>query len=165
MAHAAEYIVETGCLRKQDNWQGDGQSTLLWSEFRRYRGVGTFHSVDIDEDAVCAAKLITAEDPNTEIVRMDSVKYLRDRKVPIDILYLDSLDCDQSNPHPAALHCLMELTAAMPMLRRNSIVFVDDSPMGPGLKVQGKGLYVAEFMEKLGIHPFAFAYQVAWLLR
>ena len=31
-------IVETGCLRKKDNFIGDGQSTLLFDKYTQCRG-------------------------------------------------------------------------------------------------------------------------------
>ena len=33
-------IVETGCLRIKDNFEGDGQSTLLFDYYTQFRGKG-----------------------------------------------------------------------------------------------------------------------------
>lgn len=159
-------IVETGCMRQADNWAGDGQSTIIWNEFRKWRGQGFFDSVDLDKNAVEFAKSSCELDVWSDIHESDSIKFLVEYKNPtIDVLYLDSFDVDMNNPHDAAMHCLFELTAAMPKLKRNSIVFVDDSPVGINFRVGGKGMYVADFMARLGIQPFAFGYQIAWLWR
>ena len=156
-------IVETGCMRQADNWAGDGQSTIIWNEYRKWKGEGNFDSVDLDKEAVALAKTACELDVWSDIHEGDSVLYLSTYKNMIDVLYLDSFDLDMNAPHDAAMHCLFELTAAMPNLRRNSIVFVDDSPMGHDFRIRGKAMYVAEFMAKLGIRPFTLGYQVAWL--
>jgi len=43
-------------------------------------------------------------------------------------------------------------------------VFVDDSPMNSTMEVGGKGLYVAQYFRQLGIMPFTFGYQAAWIV-
>ena len=157
-------IVETGCARQKDNWLGDGQSTYIWAALAEYQNNGSFCSVDIDEDACRTASDAIKDATRTSIICQDSVQFLLNYKGYIDLLYLDSYDVDMENPHDAAMHCLFELTSAMPHLKHNSILLVDDSPVGPDFKVNGKGLYVAEYMKKLGLMPFTMAYQVAWLM-
>jgi predicted O-methyltransferase YrrM len=153
-------IVETGTIRTDQNWEGDGQSTIMLAEFAKERG-GAFTTVDISSEATDLAKQLV---PNITVRCEDSVKFLSKLKYPIDLLYLDSFDVNMARPHPAALHCLMELTSALPWLHSGSIVFVDDSPMSPNMEVGGKGLYVAHYFHKLGITPFTFGYQVAWVM-
>lgn len=43
-------IVETGCARTAESWEGDGQSTLLFDRFVNALG-GSVLSVDIDPAA------------------------------------------------------------------------------------------------------------------
>jgi hypothetical protein len=159
----AKNIVETGCMRKAGNWQGDGQSTLIWAAFNHWKGSGYFNSVDLNQEAVDLAREAIKDYSGCQVFSGDSVKFLYDHKLMIDILYLDSYDVDMANPEPAAQHCLFELLAAMPRLHKNSIVFIDDSPVTNG-DLGGKGLHVARFMKHLGILPFTFDYQVAWLM-
>lgn len=156
----AKSIFETGCVRQKGNWAGDGQSTIIWKTYNTLIG-GSFVTCDISEDHCRMAEEIA---PGITWYAMDSVKALRKDKGQIDLLYLDSFDVDMANPHPAALHALMELTSAMPRLHAGSIVFVDDSPMTPDFQVQGKGMYIAEYFDKLGVKPFTFAYQTAWIM-
>lgn len=153
-------IVETGCLREKDNWEGDGQSSVIWANYVKQMG-GSFKTFDIDE---AACKLTNEIVPGFPATHANSLRALLDDQSNIDLLYLDSYDVDMNDQHPAALHCLMELLSARKRLVRGSIVFVDDSPVGRDFVVTGKGRYVAEYFRDLSIAPFTFAYQVAWLI-
>lgn len=157
---SVKVIVETGTVRKDQNWDGDGQSTVMLAEFAKQKG-GSFATVDISREAIDLAKQLV---PTAMTHCGDSVKYLSKLRCPIDLLYLDSFDVNMNDPHPAALHCMMELTAAHPYLHSGSIVFVDDSPMNSNMEVGGKGLYVAQYFRQLGLMPFTFGYQVAWVM-
>lgn len=155
-------IVETGCTRLDGNWEGDGQSSVVWAAFAEYHG-GSFTSIDIDQDALDLTMKLT-----NNVGRYfcgDSAVELQQpwKSNTIDLLYLDSFDLDMNNPHPAALHCLFELLSARPRLKSQSIVFVDDSPFNNGT-ILGKGMYVAEYFNKLGVTPFAVGYQAAWII-
>jgi hypothetical protein len=153
-------IVETGCLRSEGNWAGDGQSTVIWKAYARFRQAD-FVTVDIDETALKVAEDLC---PGLTWYCQDSVQYLKKRVPPIDLLYLDSLDVNQSDPQAAALHTLFELCAAMPKLHKDSIVFIDDTPMEDDGSVSGKGAYVHRYFKQLGILPFTSGYQIAWLM-
>lgn len=156
-------LVETGCARKQDNWEGDGQSTLMWAAYARFNQA-SFKTIDIDQEAVDLVSATANLPEGSHAICNDSVKELAKHRGTIDLLYLDSYDVDMNNQHPAALHCMFELLSARKHLISGSIVFVDDSPVGPDFEVQGKGRYVAEYFKQMGIQPFTFAYQVAWLM-
>lgn len=156
----ATRFVETGCTRKENNWDGDGQSTLIWDALAAHKG-GAFSTVDISKEATDLARKLC---PNANVSTGDSVKFLQKYTGMIDVLYLDSYDLDASKPHDAALHAMFELTAAMRNLHKNSIVFVDDSPMHVGSHIGGKGLYVAQYFKQMGIYPFTTGYQAAWLM-
>lgn len=150
-------IVETGSIRVEDNWAGDGQSTIIFNAYTRFVN-GTFDTIDINENCLELTKNL----PNTNFFPMDSVKYLSKRTEPIDLLYLDSFDVNMSEPHDAAMHCMFEFCAAQPKLHSGSIVFIDDSPIELETPVGGKGVYVAKYFAHLGIPPFVFGYQTAW---
>lgn len=163
MRHKHSIVLETGCTRQLDNWAGDGQSTVIWSEFAKHE-LGRYSTVDISEEATDIAKGICAGNIFCKVTCSDSISYLARQTSCVDVLYLDSYDVDMANPHDAALHCFMEFTAAKHLLGRDSIVFVDDSPINSTFEVQGKGLYLGQYMRHLGIRPFAFGYQAAWLM-
>jgi len=154
-------VVETGSVRKADNWEGDGQSTVILNDYMRYQH-GRFSTIDIDQEATDLSAKVA---PETHCYCQDSVVWLNNNKSAIDLLYLDSFDLDPSNAHPAALHCLFEFTAALPQLHPGSIVFIDDSPVSPDWQITGKGTYVAQYMKHLGIRPFTFGYQAAWIMK
>ena len=152
-------IVETGCARTAANWSGDGQSTLMWDHFVRTHS-GSVCTVDRDQQACQLCNALVSD--QTRIVCMDSVQFLWNftPKQPVALLYQDAFDLDPKNPHPAALHHLKELCAAMHMLQKGTIVVVDDNlPNGPG-----KGTYVAQFMANLGIEPVINDLQMAWII-
>lgn len=152
-------IVETGTMRKVDNWEGDGQSTIIWADYAKWATV-SFQTIDIDQEAIELARQTC---PNAGCVVGDSITKLSNDKNAIDLLYLDSFDVDMANAGPAAMHCLFEFCAARPRLHPGSIVFVDDSPMGPD-GVGGKGAFVFNYFKHLGIMPFTWGYQVAWIM-
>jgi len=166
-------IVETGCARQQDNWGGDGQSTLMFDRYVSESG-GHVWSVDIDPNAVAVCQAQVSS--NVTLTQSDSVKFLHqlarqfvesDRK--IDLLYLDSFDLDWQNHLPSSLHHLKELAAIKPAVGPDTLIVVDDSPAGTHMDpiicnelVVGKGQLVAQFAEHLGIQPYFLHYQAAW---
>jgi hypothetical protein len=164
-------VVETGCARQEDNFEGDGMSTTIFDTFIDYHG-GEFYSVDINPDNIGLAKA-TAKVAN--LTCSDSVKFLYEQsKVwiaqnrKIDLLYLDSFDFDMSNPHPSSLHHIFELTAIMPCLREGTMVCVDDNPEcvdenGNPIDA-GKGLYIKQFMDLIGRERIYTGYQWVWKL-
>jgi hypothetical protein len=173
-------IVETGCARQPKNWAGDGQSSLLFGRFVSEFN-GQLYSVDIDLHACEYARSIAG--PRAMVTAEDSVPYLRrlSRELvqagrQIDLLYLDSFDLDVRAPLPAALHHLKELCSIMPALGPRTLVMVDDSfrilhAVRTGVNtyevlrddgIGGKGLYVAEYFQQLGLAPLFEGYQCGW---
>ena len=68
-------IVETGCLRKKDNFFGDGQSTLLFDKYTQFRGNGSkVYTVDIDPEATKICSEVVSK--NVSITTADSIGYL-----------------------------------------------------------------------------------------
>lgn len=153
------FIQETGCIRKIDNWAGDGQSTMLWNSYSLFHDAHAA-TVDIDEEAITLAM---EHCPQVACFVRDSVAYLAEKGPLIDLLYLDSFDLDPKNPGPAAMHCLFEFCAARPRLHKGSIVFIDDTFMTTA-GIRGKGMYVYDWFNKIGIQPFTWGYQIAWIM-
>jgi hypothetical protein len=176
------FIVETGCARKADNWEGDGQSTILFDRFATaYQG--EVRSVDIDSKACEHARSLVG--PRCQVFNEDSVPFLgrlaRELLAAgrsIDLLYLDSYDFDANNPVPSAVHHLKELCAIAPALSPGTLVMVDDSyralcgmrtnPQSyhivNDLGIGGKAKYVGEYFQQIGV-PIAFeGYQCGWII-
>lgn len=155
-------IVETGCARLEDNYEGDGMSTLIFDTFVDYHG-GDFYSVDIDSENV---RFAASKARKANIFCGDSVNFLHNQNKiwvsqnrKIDLLYLDSFDFDMSNPHPSSLHHILELVAIMPSLKEGTMICVDDN-----FGTIGKGGYVKEFMDLIKKDRIYEGYQWVWKL-
>jgi hypothetical protein len=175
-------ILETGCAREANNFEGDGQSTLMFDRFAGEYS-GEVHTVDIGEAACNYAR--SAVGARTKVNNEDSVPFLRrmagellKERRPLDLLYLDSLDWDPANPVPSALHHLKELCAIAPALGGGTLVVVDDSfhtlrgflnsdknyVLLEDQGIGGKAMYVAQYFQQIGI-PLVFdGYQCGWLV-
>jgi hypothetical protein len=152
-------IVETGCARLQDNFSGDGMSTVLFDEFVNYHD-GLVVSIDINASHCNFARSVTSK--KTKVYCEDSVEFLwkYDPPMPVDLLYLDSFDINFSKPHPSMLHHLMEFCAVQNCLKEGSLVVVDDNQG----KSSGKGIYIAQLLERVGYERFINGYQIGWIL-
>lgn len=152
-------IVETGCLRVDGNWQ-DGQSTILFDKFAQTHEGTLVCSVDINLESVELADRLTSS--ATLVFLGDSLQWLRSEIVPdIDLLYLDSMDYDASNPYASAAHHLQELFIALPRLHEMSLVVVDDTPEQDGILI-GKGCLIAKYAESIGAYGRFSKYQTGW---
>ncbi len=177
-------IVETGCVREKDAWEGDGQSTVLFDKYAQTHPGSVVLSVDSDPAATALCRsLVTSR---TRIHTGDSIAFLQSltehpppELVHIDLLYLDSLDIDMNfeDPLPSATHHLKELLTVMPLVRPETLVVVDDSPLEMigviaedgstnlirSPRIGGKGKLIAEYASAIGVEPFFREYQCGWL--
>jgi glycosyltransferase involved in cell wall biosynthesis/predicted O-methyltransferase YrrM len=153
-------IVETGCIRRADDWTA-GQSTVLFDHFVQLHG-GRVISVDIAPKHCELARRTCST--ATQIVQHEAVQFLhhyaRENPASIDLLYLDSLDIDWNNPHPAALQQFQEFTAAAPALHSGSMIVVDDHRNDDGRP--GSSLYLAAYLTQVGAKQLIDDYQAAW---
>ena len=185
-------IVETGCLRKLDNFL-DGQSTLLFDKYTLSRGEKSkVYTVDINPNSTKVCQQAVSK--NVEITTDDSVRYLSNlsskffaNKIKVSMFYLDSFDLDWRYPYPSAAHHLKELTAITRILYENTLVVVDDSPTSanitqidktnqnkenndckilslpsPPPTIGGKGFLVHEYASRVGAKLIFSHYQAAW---
>jgi hypothetical protein len=151
-------IVETGCARWEGNYEGDGQSTLIFDAVAEELD-GTVLSADIDPDAVNLAR--SQVGPRTKVHCGDSVRWLARLKHKADLLYLDSFDFDFLNPWPSMAHHMQELAASFHLLRPGCLVAVDDNFNLPQGTI-GKGMVVDQFFQRIGV-PLVFeGYQRIW---
>ena len=153
-------IVETGTYREENNYEGDGCSTLLFDMFVDYHG-GSVLSVDIDPKA---CKLAQANTVFTEVHESDSVEFLGTLDGKVDLLYLDSYNIqDWNNDWAPASHHLKELFAAKNCIKDGTLIVVDDNIKTPNGQRLGKGRLIYELMESLDIEPCFDDYQVGWI--
>ena len=179
-------IVETGCLRKKDNFL-DGQSTLLFDKYTLFRGKESkVYTVDINPNSTKVCKQVVSN--NVEITTSDSVRYLNSlsgaflkKNIKVSMLYLDSFDVDWRYTYPSAAHHLKELTSVTRLLNKDTLVVVDDSPAFGNLtqtenetnpqwkilksyppSIGGKGFLVHEYAVHVEAKIFFSHYQTAW---
>lgn len=156
------HIIETGTLRNPGNWK-DGQSARLFTEFVDYHS-GSVRSVDIDPEAVAAARNAIASD-SFESTCMDSVLYLATQLdlATVDLFYLDSYDVKWNDDHLSADHHLKEFQVIEPHLKPGALVVIDDNSrfLHSNLRT-GKGHYIADYLQAKGIQPVYDQYQLIY---
>jgi hypothetical protein len=155
-------IIETGTYREENNYTGDGCSTLLFDNFIELhcKGQGQLLSVDIDSGACDLARKSTK---HADVICSDSVEFLGTLYGKVDLLYLDSYNItDWCNDWESASHHLKELFAAKNIITPGTLIVVDDNIIYNG-KRMGKGRLIYELMDALGIEPFIDEYQVGWI--
>jgi hypothetical protein len=171
-------IVETGCARQENNYGGDGQSSILFDRFIHDHG-GEFHTIDISEENVnfCKRKILSS---NSQIYLNDSItqlKILNDEfqkeNKKIDFLYLDSFDASTIDTHitaKSALHHLYEFITILPSLNSDALIGVDDNwyeihdnnTLLEGSVCGGKGQFIFDYMKRIGNNPCYNGYQIIW---
>ena len=124
-------IVETGTARGKNkfyyikpriNWK-DGMSTLLLAEYSKEVD-GVFWSCDIDEKNIINAYNFAKElNYKINFAISDSIIFLRDLSLTIDILYLDSLDGDIPGANE---HQLKEAKTSINKMNENGLILLDD---------------------------------------
>lgn len=150
-------ILETGCMRVEPNDEAaknDGCSTMLWDAYANCHD-GRVYSCEIDPEKCEMASQHVSE--RVTFFIGDSVRRLWDVPGPVQLLYLDSFDLSWLNPHPSALHHIEEMASASRLLKPGSLVLIDDC--GPD---GGKGLYVANWLHRIGATPILRHYQYLW---
>lgn len=142
-------IVETGVMRAADNWH-DGKSTLVFGCYsKKYNGIT--YTVDIDANAMEICKKATCQVADyIEYTVADSVTYLKNFNGKIDLLYLDSMDCPDSDElnTPALItsqkHQYNEIEAAFNKLAAGAIVLLDDNDRMNGGKTKLSKLFLQQ---------------------
>jgi predicted O-methyltransferase YrrM len=153
-------IIETGTYREENNYEGDGCSTLLFDKYIECHG-GNLISIDNDPKACQLARNATTE---ALVLERDSVEALGEMEGRVDLLYLDSCNIkDWDNDWAPAAHHLKELFAAKNIIRPGTLIVVDDNFQTTAGNLIGKGRLINETMESLGIEPYIFGYQIGWI--
>jgi hypothetical protein len=175
-------IIETGCARIKDDWSGEGQSTILFDKYVHcHAAESKLYSVDINKSATDYARTFIG--PKTVLTNDDSVKYLARLTADFlaggqtaDLVYLDAYDLDWHHWYPSAAHHLMELCSVLRILRKDTLVVVDDCAISAHFVrganntinftsppiIGGKGRLVAEFAARVGAKVEFSEYQAGW---
>jgi hypothetical protein len=138
-------VVETGCIRSEEDFKGAGFSTLILAMFAVGRG-GELVSID-HEPAHCdfARRTVACLGEAVEVIEGDSVEWLAGNRRTIDILHLDSRDSDQAG---CAEQGLCEIQAAEDRLHHGSIVVFDDTCYANGAFIGSGALGVPWLLER-----------------
>lgn len=159
--HPRPLIIETGCLRIPDNWEGDGQSTFMFDALVRREG-GHFFSLDILPESIDTARRACSS--ATNLICNDSVAGLHALSQlltgPAALVYLDSYDLDARDPLPSAIHHALELAAVRPLIGSGTLVCVDDYSVG--LEPGGKGMLLDKFFASIRAPVLYSGYQRIW---
>jgi hypothetical protein len=156
------YIIETGTVRKPNNWK-DGNSGFLFTEMIKTYG-GFVRSVDINQTAVDIANNFI-DQKFYKCYCSDSVAWLNSLNDlnKIDLFYLDSYDVKWHDDSLSAAHHLKEFQTIEPHLKPGCIVAIDDnSRFLTDNKRTGKGRMIVEYLESKGVHPIYDAYQIIY---
>ena len=156
-------IIETGILRKLNDWNQDGNSTALWNYIAKERN-GKYIGIDIDPAAI---ELCKKNFLDGEYICGDSIAALRSLPAlsEASLLYLDSYDLDISNPQPAAIHNTGELLAAYSALPSGCLIAIDDSNISignNGIADSGKNLISKYVLQSLNATRLADGYIEVW---
>jgi hypothetical protein len=168
-------IVETGTTRKplSIGLQSDGCATLIFQEYLKSRftekelkerNLPALTSIDCDANACRIANMLTED--WVDIAWSDSVAYLDKLEGKVDLLFLDSMDFDifrfEENKYDnrSAEHHLKELLAAQHLIKKGTLIVVDDCSEDWNY---GKGQLVKEYFEALGVEPLFTDYQIGWI--
>ena len=162
-------IVETGCAGEPENWHGNGCSTFLFDKYCDTHPQSRLYSVDTNREAV---ELCRAQTRNAEVECGDSVEFLKRitrSKLSIDLLYLDASDYKWTMPISGGqLHHINELMAILPVLRTDTLVVIDDSPVlaksymdeCPFVEISGKGGLIAKYAMEMNCSVVFSEYQL-----
>lgn len=152
-------IIETGTAWDRNNWEGQGQSTLIWDWVLQRKAGLSCVSIDIMEEHV---RTSDSQTKRVDYMCGDSVKTLNGMAETLRecrLLYLDSFDWSPSLNLESAFHHMAELTACWRHLPSGCMIVVDDRHGAQA----GKHWMVEGFFSKLGIEPVFCDYQVGWL--
>lgn len=161
IANDGEVIVETGTIRMKDDW-GAGYSTYLFGDFcKRYNK--RLITIDNSTKNLSVSKEVTAEfNENITYLFGDSIEVLSRINTKIDLLYLDSLDCDadpEADNSGPQKHQLNELKAAWNKLSPHAVILLDDCIFTNG----GKCKMTREYLLHNGFILILEFYQSLWV--
>lgn len=135
LTSAPFHMVETGTVRKREDWGGAGYSTYL---FGRVASLASGKLISVDnEPARCAFSRLMVESfgEAVDVVCRDSVNFLLSFDGQIDLLYLDSMNLGVEGFRE---HGLAEAQAGFRSVKPGGLIVYDDTHFSGGC-FRGKG--------------------------
>jgi len=157
-------ILETGCVRWNQNWAGEGQFTIIADAFVNHYD-GNVYAVNINENDVKNARTYVSN--KTSIELNCSLKFTENFSNinDIDLFYLDSLDLNWEFPSESANHHLLEFNNIMKNRNfSNFYLSVDDCNINTNNSLIGKGQHIINYLNHLNIKPILNEYQVLYYI-
>jgi FkbM family methyltransferase len=172
-------IIETGCAPSPQPWPTPGGATALFDLYAEHHPGSVIQTIGADEPAAAARRRLVSE--RVKIQTGDSIAILHafaqtQAPAPLDLLYLGCGPLDYAEPAAPALRALGEFIAISPLLRPDTLVVVDESPLavffaarasGAGTQlgaatVTGNGKYLADYARRVNAEPFFTGFQSGW---
>ena len=149
-------IIETGSSAWGTN------SSILFDKYITYRNtknslLNKFLTCDIRINPLLS--LINKVSPSTTLFCNDSVLFLSEiSNKYVDsnhsfLIYLDSYDLEYDNPNPSGLHGFKEFLSILPLLKKGTILLIDDSPLNIDFCPEYAKTTSRNYFEKYGIYP------------
>lgn len=152
--HNDVIILETGSSAWGTN------SSVLFDRYlnNRYMDThfnGLFKTCDIRINPMLS--LYNKVSNHTILFCSDSVKFLRQeaavRTSSTYLIYLDSFDLNYISPNPSGLHGFKELLEVIPLMKRGTVLLIDDSPFSLDYCPENVRDVVVDYLEKYGTLP------------
>lgn len=139
-------MVETGCIRTEEDWAGAGFSTYFFAAAIERAG-GRLHSIELSPENAAFAKGWTDRFGDTVVVHLrHSHEFLRGWVGPIDVFLSDSADVGVDGYQE---NCLIECQLAAPHVRRDGLIAIDDCVWNGG-RWTGKGAMAVPWLLENG---------------
>lgn len=148
-------IVETGCIRADNDWAGAGYSTFLFGLFVERAG-GKMLSIDIDRHNCEYARRVCHNLRGVSVQCDDSLQALRQITEPVDLFYLDSMD---THVPQHADHALAEAKICVDKVSPGGLIVFDDT-LYEGDMCSGKGAKAVPWLISQGWRVLFAGYQV-----
>lgn len=157
----APKILEIGCIRVENSWEADGQSTQVWN-WMMENGEGVANSFDLDEKSVSLARALSTR-VNSYVG--DGLLTLAQNQFSVasnlDLLFLDGMDFTGPHAYNAWMQHIGFLAAAWPRLKKGALVAVDDCVDNN----EGKHVMIKDFFRRMGNAPLVESYVHIWEIK
>jgi hypothetical protein len=148
-------MVETGCIRAEEDWGGAGFSTYFFGAAIERHG-GRLHSVDFSPGHASFAEQWTRCFGSTVVVHVQhSHDFLRGWQGPIDVFLSDSADVGTDGYQDS---CLVECQLAAPHVQPDGLIAIDDCVWNDGTWT-GKGALAVPWLLEHGWRILYSGYQ------
>jgi hypothetical protein len=139
-------MVETGCIRAEEDWEGAGFSTYFFGGAIELL-CGQLHSIDVSpENSEFARRWTRCFGSTVTVHTGHSHDFLRGWHEPMDVFLSDSADVGSPSYQEI---CLVECQLAAPNVRSDGLIAIDDCVWDNGQWI-GKGALAVQWLREHG---------------